>query len=104
MTDERTVALVCTDTGQHGQRTLAELTMRDGQAVDLRLAGRERMRQAYMGSASSTPAAFDRRCPTCRRNPRASAERLTAIVGALLAGTLDRRVVVDISGAGATLF
>lgn len=104
MSDERTVALVCTDAGQHGPRTLAELALRDGQAMDLRLAGRERLRQAYSAQNSSTPAAFDRRCRSCQRNPRSSGERLTAIVGALLAGTSDRRVVVDISGAGATLF
>lgn len=94
------MALVCDDAGQHGQGVLAELVLRDGQAVDLRLAGRERVRQAY----TVPGAAFDRRCRRCGRNPRASAERLATIVSAVLARTTDQRIKINVSREGASLF
>lgn len=101
MSTERTVVIVCDDAGQHGPRVLAELALRDGAAVDLRLAGRERLRQAY---AEPVAAAFDRRCKSCGRNPRASAEGLTSIVTTVLGATSEQRFRLNISREGASLF
>ncbi len=97
---ERTVALVCDDRGQHGPRVLAELALRGGVAVDVRLPGLERTRQAYAAPLAD----FDRRCRRCGRNPRASAERLTEIVTSVLGATGERRFRLNISREGAYLF
>lgn len=99
-TAERTVAIVCDDAGQHGPRVLAELVLRDGAAVDRRVAGPERMRQAYAEPAAE----FDRRCKSCGRNPRASAARLTEIVRAVLGATGEQRFRLNIAREGASLF
>lgn len=104
MSEERSVALVCTDGGQHGSYVLAELALRDGVAVDLRLPGRERLRQAFEGESHHLPD-FDRRCRACGRNPRARQSRLDTLVAGVLQNVpAPRRVVVDLSREGATLF
>lgn len=99
---DRIVVLVCTDGGTHSKRTLARVGVDEhGAAQDYYRVASTELRRAFLGGRM---AAFDWRCKTCGRNPRATQTRLTQIVTAVLAGTTGRVVDLDVSREALRLF